>query len=119
MKSIKKKNKRKINIKDKRLKKKRNQTKMYFQLIFILCFLNFSKCSILFDRIYIAELFTKKIEPKMFNWTFQGLTEQFQYRPSLKNYPDLPEWLNYMYSDEYHAGFLYGTPPENLADKEV
>lgn len=67
----------------------------------------------------VGELFSKKIEPQMFNWTLRGITEQFKYRPSLEGYPDLPSWLRYMYSNEYHAGFLYGTPPENVAGKLV
>ncbi|XP_055541459.1 epsilon-sarcoglycan isoform X1 [Wyeomyia smithii] len=71
------------------------------------------------DDVYVSELFSLRVEPRMFNWTFQGLTEQFQYRPSLEGYPDLPAWVQYMYSHEYHSGFLYGTPPERTADSEV
>ncbi|XP_068151177.1 epsilon-sarcoglycan isoform X1 [Drosophila tropicalis] len=63
----------------------------------------------------VGELFTYKIEPQLFNWTHQVISEQFRYRPSLKSYPDLPSWLRYMYSHEYHAGFLYGTPPKSNA----
>lgn len=33
------------------------------------------------------------------------------YQPSLLNAPDLPSWINYVYSDKYHSGFLYGVPP--------
>lgn len=69
-------------------------------------------------RAYVSELFSTKIEPQMFNWTF-GRPEQFQYRPSLKGYPDLPSWMRYMYSSEYYAGYLYGTPPMNYAGREV
>lgn len=29
------------------------------------------------------------------------------------NSPDLPSWINYHYSNRYHAGFLYGVPPES------
>lgn len=71
------------------------------------------------DDVYVSELFSLRVEPRMFNWTFQGLTEQFQYRPSLEGYPDLPSWVRYMYSSEYHSGFLYGTPPERTADTKV
>ncbi|XP_021703910.1 epsilon-sarcoglycan isoform X2 [Aedes aegypti] len=71
------------------------------------------------DDVYVSELFSLRVEPRMFNWTFQGLTEQFQYRPSLEGYPDLPSWVRYMYSSEYHSGFLYGTPPERVADRKV
>lgn len=67
----------------------------------------------------VGELFTYKVEPQLFNWTHQVISEQFRYRPSLKDYPDLPSWMRYMYSHEYHAGFLYGTPPESTAGKDV
>lgn len=70
------------------------------------------------DRAYVNELFTTKIEPKMFNWTLD-LADQFEYGLSLKGYPDLPSWMRYMYSTEYHAGYLYGTPPERLSGHEV
>ncbi|XP_026465363.1 epsilon-sarcoglycan-like [Ctenocephalides felis] len=56
-------------------------------------------------------MFSIKIEPRMFNWTFQGLTEQYSYSCSLLGLPDLPSWLRYTYSKQQHAGFLYGTPP--------
>lgn len=69
-------------------------------------------------RIYVSELFSTKIEPQMFNWTF-GQPNQFQYRASLKGYPDLPSWMRYMYSTEYYAGYLYGTPPPHISGREV
>ncbi|XP_032294026.1 epsilon-sarcoglycan isoform X2 [Drosophila virilis] len=67
----------------------------------------------------VGELFTYKIEPQLFNWTHQVISEQFRYRPSLQHYPDLPSWMRYMYSHEYHAGFLYGTPPGSAAGKSL
>uniref|UniRef100_A0A1I8NTR1 Dystroglycan-type cadherin-like domain-containing protein n=1 Tax=Stomoxys calcitrans TaxID=35570 RepID=A0A1I8NTR1_STOCA len=67
----------------------------------------------------VGELYTFKIEPSMFNWTHQVINEQFRYTPSLKSYPDLPSWMRYMYSQEHHAGFLYGTPPARLASKKI
>lgn len=75
--------------------------------------------AVVIERVPVSELFTTKIEPRMFNWTFQGVTEQFTYRASKEGFPDLPSWMRYMYSNEYHAGFLYGTPPENLSNKIV
>lgn len=69
-------------------------------------------------RAYVSELFTTKIEAQLFNWTF-GQPEQFQYRVSLKGYPDLPGWMRYMYSTEYMAGYLYGTPPPQIVGKHV
>lgn len=71
------------------------------------------------DNVYISELFRMKIDPEMFNWTFDTLTEQFSYRVSKKGFADLPRWLNYMYSKEHHAGFLFGTPPVELAGQMV
>lgn len=68
-------------------------------------------------RIYVSELFSKKIEPQLFNWTI-GQPEQFKFRASLKGHPDLPGWMNYMYSSEYYAGYLYGTPPSYKAGDE-
>lgn len=40
------------------------------------------------------------------------------YQPSLLNSPDLPSWINYVYSDRHHRGILYGVPP-NTPDEEV
>ncbi|XP_022228729.2 epsilon-sarcoglycan isoform X2 [Drosophila obscura] len=67
----------------------------------------------------VGELFTYKIEPHLFNWTHQVISEQFSYRPTMRDYPDLPTWMRYEYSHEYHAGFLYGTPPEMEAGKAI
>lgn len=66
----------------------------------------------------VNEWFTKRIEPKLFNFT-RVQSDQIEYRFSLRNYPDLPSWLRFMYSPEYGAGFLYGTPPERLSGHEV
>uniref|UniRef100_A0AAG5D7T8 Dystroglycan-type cadherin-like domain-containing protein n=1 Tax=Anopheles atroparvus TaxID=41427 RepID=A0AAG5D7T8_ANOAO len=71
------------------------------------------------DDVFASELFSFRIEPRIFNWTYEGLSEQFQYRTSLEGYPDLPSWVRYMYSSEYHSGFLYGTPPLGNSDTKV
>ncbi|XP_049289664.1 epsilon-sarcoglycan isoform X2 [Anopheles funestus] len=71
------------------------------------------------DDVSVSELFSLRIEPRMFNWTYEGLSEQFLYRSSLEGYPDLPPWVRYMYSPEYHSGFLYGTPPLRSAETRV
>uniref|UniRef100_A0A182XZD7 Dystroglycan-type cadherin-like domain-containing protein n=1 Tax=Anopheles stephensi TaxID=30069 RepID=A0A182XZD7_ANOST len=71
------------------------------------------------DDVSVSELFSLRVEPRMFNWTYEGLNEQFLYRSSLEGYPDLPSWVRYMYSPEYHSGFLYGTPPLRTADTRV
>lgn len=41
-----------------------------------------------------------------------GIPDQYVYQASLANSPDLPAWINYVYSDKHHAGFLYGVPPD-------
>ncbi|XP_053959724.1 epsilon-sarcoglycan isoform X1 [Anastrepha ludens] len=71
------------------------------------------------EQAAVGELFSYKIEPLLFNWTHQVISEQFRYRVSLEGYADLPSWLRYKYSHEYHSGFLYGTPTDRLADKTV
>ncbi|XP_032584316.1 epsilon-sarcoglycan isoform X2 [Drosophila mojavensis] len=93
---------------------------MYLLLVFVGC-LGVASCSVfnLHLQANVGELFTFKIEPQLFNWTHQVISEQFRYRPSLQHYPDLPSWMRYMYSHEYHAGFLYGTPPVPAAGKTL
>lgn len=90
-------------------------------LPFLALFLPFSASvsALNVENVYISELFQYKLDPHLFNWTFTTLTEQFTYRPTKKGYPDLPRWLSYMYSREHHAGFLFGTPPINLANQVV
>lgn len=68
--------------------------------------------------VNVNEWFSKKIEPNMFNLTLER-PDQFEYRFSLKNYPDLPSWMRFMYSTEYSSGYLYGTPPERLSGHDV
>ncbi|XP_055920384.1 epsilon-sarcoglycan isoform X2 [Eupeodes corollae] len=91
--------------------------KMLLKLVFSWIF--FAGAALAIEQASVGELFTFKIEPHMFNWTHQGLTDQYRYRPSIEGYPDLPIWLRYMYSNEYHSGFLYGTPPDRLAGKKI
>lgn len=69
-------------------------------------------------RANVNEWFSKKIEPQMFNLTLEQ-PDQYEYSFSLKDYPDLPSWMRFMYSTEYNSGFLYGTPPEQLISQEV
>ncbi|XP_017859160.1 PREDICTED: epsilon-sarcoglycan isoform X1 [Drosophila arizonae] len=93
---------------------------MHLLLVFVGC-LGVASSSVfnLHLQANVGELFTFKIEPQLFNWTHQVISEQFRYRPSLQHYPDLPSWMRYMYSHEYHAGFLYGTPPVPAAGKTL
>ncbi|XP_023304761.2 epsilon-sarcoglycan isoform X1 [Lucilia cuprina] len=89
------------------------------KILTTLCCLVLASKAQLLDQASVGELYTFKIEPVMFNWTHQVINEQFRYTPSLKSYPDLPSWMRYMYSQEHHAGFLYGTPPAELAAKTI
>lgn len=93
-------------------------TKMIGKFIFLVAYQLCTADALNLGRVYVSELFSTKIEPQKFNWTF-GRPEQFQYRPSLKGYPDLPSWMRYTYSSEYYAGYLYGTPPLNYAGRQV
>lgn len=90
------------------------------KFIFLLlgCFLH-SVSSLNVENVYVSELFQFKINPTMFNWSFNDLSEQFTYRPSKKGHADLPRWLTYMYSKEHHAGFLFGTPPQKLENQMI
>jgi hypothetical protein len=51
--------------------------------------------------------------------SFIGVSDQFSYRPSLLNAPDLPPWIHYIYSSIHQTGFLYGVPPQQHGDLEV
>lgn len=72
-----------------------------------------------FYTINVSEMFALKIEPKMFNWTQRGYADNYNYRPSVEGYPDLPSWMRYMYGRDYHLGYLYGTPPKGLENTEI
>lgn len=69
-------------------------------------------------RTNVNEWFSKKIVPTMFNLTLDE-PDQFEFEFSLRGYPNLPSWIQFMYSTEYNAGYLYGTPPEKVAGHEV
>ncbi|XP_067000393.1 epsilon-sarcoglycan isoform X3 [Anabrus simplex] len=71
------------------------------------------------ENVHMTKVFILPIEPGMFNWTLQGNRDQFSYRPSLLNAPDLPTWMHYIYSKVHHTGFLYGVPPVNQPDLEL
>lgn len=90
---------------------------IWFTISILFTFCNGNKLMSL-GTVNVNEWFSTKIEPKMFNLTLEK-PNQFEYRFSLRNYPDLPSWLRFMYSTEYNSGFLYGTPPEKLGGHEV
>lgn len=91
---------------------------VWFLLVFTLFTFSNGELSLSLGRVNVNEWFSKKIEANMFNLTLEQ-PDQFEYSFSLKNYPDLPSWIRFMYSTEYNAGFLYGTPPEKLGGHEV
>lgn len=71
-------------------------------------------------QIQVFELFSTKIDHNLFNWTTSNaVTDKFDFRPSLENYPDLPHWVRYSYSEEHRAGFIYGTPPDKVANQVI
>lgn len=43
----------------------------------------------------------------------------FWYRGSMLNSPDLPSWMNYIYSVRYNSGYIYGVPPAKQQDITV
>jgi hypothetical protein len=45
--------------------------------------------------------------------------EYFSYSASLHGLPDLPKWINLVFNQNLKLGFLYGTPPNNLASLKV
>lgn len=63
-------------------------------------------------NVLMTEVFAIQLDPLMFNWTFEDSNNQFVYQASLLNAPDLPSWINYIYSEQHHSGFLYGVPPK-------
>lgn len=87
-------------------------------LIFVLFTMANGDLTVSLGRANVNEWFSKKIKPQMFNLTLEQ-PDQFEYSFSLKDYPDLPSWMRFMYSTEYNSGFLYGTPPEQVSGHEV
>lgn len=45
-----------------------------------------------------------------------GRSNQFIYQPSLLGAPDLPDWINYIYSEKHNVGYLYGVPPSTTTE---
>lgn len=93
------------------------ETLNLFSILFVFTLSN-GEILVPLGSVNVNEWFSKKIDPKLFNLTLEQ-PDQFEYRFSVKNYPDLPSWLRFMYSTEYNSGFLYGTPPEKLGGHEV
>lgn len=77
-----------------------------------------AECSVS-HKLHVGVLFTTKIDHSLFNWTSNGNSDQFTFRPSLTGYPDLPSFLRYMYSEERRVGYLYGAPSEKFSSQEM
>lgn len=63
------------------------------------------------QNVLMTEVFAIVVDPPMFNWTYEGVRDQFTYDASLSDSPDLPSWIHYVFSERHHSGFLYGVPP--------
>lgn len=70
------------------------------------------------ENVHTTKVFILPIDPNMFNWTIHS-GDNFVYQASLLNAPDLPKWIEYLYSKRHHTGFLYGVPPKDQKDIEV
>lgn len=70
------------------------------------------------ENVHTTKVFILPIEPNMFNWTIHS-GDSFDYQASLVNAPDLPKWIEYLYSKRHHTGFLYGVPPKEQQDIEI
>lgn len=48
-----------------------------------------------------------------------GADTKFVFTPSLQNYPDLLPWIHYKFNNKNRHGYLYGTPPANLLERQI
>lgn len=75
------------------------------------------------ENVLMSEVFAIPLNPPMFGWTYEGNKNQFVYQASLLDSPDLPSWINYVFSERHHHGFLFGVPPvsnvRNIVPLEV
>lgn len=90
----------------------------FFLLVFIFLF----QKSTSIEQGTVGEVFVYKITPELFVWnkiSNNSKEIEFRFRPTLKDHPELPSWIGYIYSKQHKIGYLYGTPPEKLADKKI
>lgn len=80
---------------------------LVFPLIFSFLSVVFAKN----ENVLMTEVFEIVVNPPLFNWTYEGKSDQFVYQPSLLNAPDLPSWINYVFSPQHHCRYLFGVPP--------
>lgn len=86
--------------------------------LFVLISSGYAEQIVSLGRTNVNEWFSKQIVPSMFNLTLEQ-SDQLEFEFSLRGYPNLPSWIQFMYSTEYNAGYLYGTPPDKVAGHEV
>lgn len=92
-----------------------------FRFLLVISIFIFQKCSSI-EQGTVGEVFVYKISHELFAWTnnTKSFKEvEFRYRPTLKDHPELPSWIGYIYSKPHKIGYLYGTPPEKLGDKKI
>ncbi|KAK6622424.1 hypothetical protein RUM44_002235 [Polyplax serrata] len=70
------------------------------------------------ENVPATKVFVLPVEPAMFNWT-RKMGDDFSYRASLLNAPDLPKWIEYLYSKRHKTGFLFGVPPQDQKELEI
>ncbi|XP_046668113.1 alpha-sarcoglycan isoform X2 [Homalodisca vitripennis] len=75
------------------------------------------------EEIHTTKLFIMTVGPWVFDWTDSKggghSPNQFSYRPSLLNAPDLPSWMYYTYSERHGRGFVYGAAPPHQKDLQI
>lgn len=69
------------------------------------------------ENVLLTEVFTITLDPLLFNWTYEGEPHQYVYQASLLDFPDLPAWIKYVFSEKHKKGFLYGVPPNRNMPK--
>lgn len=92
-----------------------------FRLFLLLLVFTFQNCSAI-EQGTVGEVFVYKITQDLFLWsnnTKNSKELELRFRPTLKDHPELPSWIGYIYSKPHKTGYLYGTPPEKLADKKI
>ena len=80
------------------------------QLLFIVCVSS--------ENLPATKVFLYPVEPSLFNWS-KRIGDDFTYRASILNAPDLPKWIEYLYSKKHKTGFLFGVPPQDHKELEV
>nr|SVE85451.1 EOG090X04W0 [Daphnia pulicaria] len=80
----------------------------------------FSKYCYAQYQVQTDEVFVIQLSPSLFNLSdVESSDEYFSYSASLHGLPDLPKWINLVFNQNLKLGFLYGTPPNNLASLKL